>query len=233
MKFNKTTALSIAFVMLATNLLQAQNYRTPWWALCGLNFNSTKYTGATGSTNAPLFYVDCRAISIGKNSYGEMGLPVASYLLTRLVAKGSSAFTEKKNGEVSYSYLKIGGDIFKGKTFKIGMGGFFDFRLAYADKVGTTAIGNLGWGALGPMVYAKIYAGKLVINPIFDYHILNGGVASGDDKRPGFDLSANIIMPFTDNLAVHITPMYGYGNYKSRGIKASDVALKCSIVKSF
>lgn len=218
----------LLLVVLSANAQKDNNYSTPWYGFLGLNTNSTKYTGGGVSIKAPLTYVDARAVLFLKKGFIDFGAPVASYFLTGMVFSGRMP---NDNGEVSFLYGKLGGDVFKVGAIKLGLGGSIDARGISVEGIQGYGASLESYGTISPMVYAKISVGPFLVTPVLEYNLLTW---ANTDKttRKGISLGCHVVVPVSSKFALNFNPSYEKGNFKSEQseMSSSNLSFKVGLV---
>ncbi len=227
--------MRILFILLilltgfTTQAQQENKYATPWFGMLGFHTNSAEYSSGGVTVKAPLTYADCRAVMFLQKGYIEWGLPVATYFLTGLIATGD---IPNDNGEVSFLYGKLGGDIIKTEIIKVGLGGSIDARGINVDGIVGYGASLESYGTISPMIYAKISIGPILIAPVFEYNLLSW-TNTEKTTRPGFSIGSHVVIPVGKRMGINFNPAFEKGKFKSEqsNMDSSNLSFKIGIVR--
>lgn len=208
---------------------QENKFATPWFGMLGFHTNTAEYNSGGVTVKAPLTYADCRAVMFLSKGYIEWGLPVATYFLTGLIANGN---VPNDNGEVSFLYGKLGGDVIKTEILKIGLGGSIDARGINVDGIVGYGASLESYGTISPMIYAKINLGPFLIAPVFEYNVLSW-TNTEKTTRPGFSIGSHVIIPVGKRMGINFNPAFEKGKFKSEqsNMESSNLSFKLGIVR--
>lgn len=234
----KKTLFLIHALLATTLFIQAQdenNYRTPWYGVIGLRSNSVKYVNSLTSVKSSLVYGEISDVNFANKTFLDVGIPFGGYLLRLLITR--KVGTDYTKSEVPFLYIKGGYDIVKAGKVKIGLGA--SASSVWMQNLPTEMEGysKLKYGAVSPLVYAKINLGKFLVTPVFEYNVVSW-TDNSKIKRTGFSMGSYLVVPISGKFAININPYYERGKFKSSSenilnVTSSNLACKIGLVVNF